>query len=211
MKHILADPKYYESLSKEHRDFLLEGAAFYEKQLEKHKADGPSVVASIMKMIDKEYEEKIAPHAVCKNGCNHCCHLQVEMTAPEARLAFDYAKEKGIEIDEAQLDRQIPFEKVSGAEWTRKLPIHHRKCVFLKNGSCAVYEYRPLVCRKYNSISDPKNCDTTKGASKVGRTYWWNIEAMTIAINSLYADTIGGLPRHLKDLVNGKEHERSNF
>lgn len=67
---------------------------------------------------------------------------------------------KGHPIDWTRLHKQKQAGN-SHAEWY-KLSHADRACIFLdKEGSCSIYEFRPLVCRTNNVISDPANCDTT--------------------------------------------------
>jgi Fe-S-cluster containining protein len=36
-------------------------------------------------------------------------------------------------------------------------------CVFLKNGECSIYEYRPMVCRSFFSLDSPDYCADESG------------------------------------------------
>lgn len=79
--------------------------------------------------------------AACKKGCSHCCNIAVTLSRTEA---LHIASEIGLSINESS---------ESDVEKTRsELDISHREiygtpCVFLKEGSCSIYENRPLACR----------------------------------------------------------------
>ncbi|HKX40906.1 MAG TPA: YkgJ family cysteine cluster protein [Burkholderiaceae bacterium] len=102
---------------------------------------------------------KHGPDIKCKRGCAACCHLSVDVSPQEAILLRVIAKDQGIPIDEARLDRQA---SKSFDTW-HELPVEDRRCVFLgEDNACRVYEHRPGACRKYTVKSDPERCDMDK-------------------------------------------------
>ncbi len=115
--------------------------------------------------IMTEQAIKATNHAPsCSKGCAFCCHIHVVVSKAESDACFDYAKEKGFDIDRKLLEAQQGHDMLS---W-KELPYPLRKCVFLdKNNECSVYSVRPLMCRKYYVITPPSQCDTkhlTKGS-----------------------------------------------
>jgi len=93
----------------------------------------------------------------CSKGCAFCCELYVTVTEQEAELLVEGAKENGWEIDRARLEKQISF--TDGKAWAAA-PREERRCVFLaENGTCAVYEYRPMACRCLFVFSEPSECN----------------------------------------------------
>jgi len=86
------------------------------------------------------FEPYVATFAACSKGCSHCCKIDVQITALEAEMIC--------------VGTGIPH--ASGANLTRG---HSSPCPFLSgDGSCGIYENRPLVCRVYHAVGDPENC-----------------------------------------------------
>jgi Fe-S-cluster containining protein len=89
----------------------------------------------------------------CKRGCNFCCHINVDITDPEAAAIHHHCKENKIKVDTKYLKerlqvraKEVAFSKTAA-------------CVFLKNGECSIYAVRPLACRTYLVVNEPKYCD----------------------------------------------------
>jgi len=97
----------------------------------------------------------------CKKGCSACCHLPVRITREEAILIRWHMRKHGMTVDEGRLERQSTVDADSPKAWAN-LPPGDRKCVFLKQGQCSIYERRPMACRKYVVKNDPEFCDTEK-------------------------------------------------
>lgn len=102
---------------------------------------------------------KHGPEVQCRKGCAACCHLYVDVFPQEAQLLLEFARDQGIEIDEARLARQATK---TDATW-HELPPEDQRCVFLGDDrACRVYEHRPGACRKYAVKNDPDLCDMHK-------------------------------------------------
>jgi uncharacterized protein len=88
----------------------------------------------------------IAPHAPCKRGCSHCCHIPVGVTATEAAVIG-----KRIGVEPAKVKHRTDF---GNDPWGYAHP-----CVFLKNGECSIYDDRPTACRiHFNLDIDNELC-----------------------------------------------------
>jgi Fe-S-cluster containining protein len=64
-------------------------------------------------------------------------------------------------------------------------------CTFLKNGTCSIYEARPLACRLFWNISDyPHVCDTYNGHHNVPGLDMTPMHMLTVMIfaKSKFAD-----------------------
>ena len=70
------------------------------------------------------------------------------------------AKAKEFGVDTEVLEKQSKYN--DAFEWL-KMPLAGRKCVFLEDGVCGIYEDRPLSCRNYRVTGESKKCDTGKG------------------------------------------------
>lgn len=98
-----------------------------------------------LKRIADDFAAIAAPHTACSKmgkGCNHCCHIPVALTQPEAE---QIAHDLGIRAHDAQdfigSDRQSTY----GYDYP---------CTFLRNGECSIYAQRPLSCRIHFSLDN---------------------------------------------------------
>lgn len=98
----------------------------------------------------------------CGRGCHNCCSLNVHTTLPEARLlaaALDDHQRQAIARHVATLTTLLP-----GADLKTYLRSHRRipgGCpLLLVDGSCGVYQHRPLACRALHSTRDNAWCAT---------------------------------------------------
>lgn len=99
--------------------------------------------------------EDVKASISCKKGCAHCCHIRVECGHLEAKVVVDYAKENNIQIDMERLEHQKDLDI------TEYMFSPHKRCVFLADdNTCKIYPVRPMACRNWFVVSDPKDCDT---------------------------------------------------
>lgn len=113
-----------------------------------HLAANESIKESIKKA------EKLGCSPTCRNGCSWCCYLQVSINIDEAILIYKYIQEEKIEIDWEAVKDQSQY----GEERWMEMPWKERKCVFLQEGKCSIYENRPLACRKHMVASKEEDC-----------------------------------------------------
>ncbi len=118
----------------------------------------------------------------CRMGCDHCCHLLVEISWEEANVMVDWIEEQ----DEARREEVLRRVKRNAAEAKRTFMADTRgvrfakpykgeksipdrlydeyffkgtrPCAFLENGACMAYEARPTPCRLHLVTSDPELC-----------------------------------------------------
>lgn len=140
----------------------------------------PIIDAMVEAAIEEiEPEKKISCHA----GCDHCCHLLVEISWSEAFEMADWVMNKVPRKDRdhflstigemAAEARNVLGKKKSGRKFLQ--PLYgdddipdwayddwfyekKRPCPFLKDGLCAAYEVRPSPCRLHLVTSDPALC-----------------------------------------------------
>lgn len=96
------------------------------------------------------FNQAYAAHAACRAGCNHCCHIPVSVSEPEARLI---ATETGLPLSL----RRGHVSLEAG---------YDNPCPLLVNGQCSAYNSRPLACRIHvNLDQDDMLCHLLPGAS----------------------------------------------
>lgn len=145
-------------------------------------------INDIHAQVDKEFADylpnKPADHKpTCAKGCNFCCYLHVDISEREAALLAPHVTPER----EAQLKSQAG---VNLSDW-QSLPYKSRKCAFLENGECSVYEQRPSSCRKYYVATDPKLCYSEHEDNIVGITFAPNAEVIHTAL--LVSDGCGNM------------------
>jgi len=129
----------------------------------------------------------------CRKGCSHCCHGPVEIWPQEAALLVKAARDAGIELDRARLERQ---GRQSIESW-RQQPGTDTACVFLGgDGACGVYASRPNACRKLLVVSHPALCDAkNQSLERVERWFSWESEMLETAALEVFGR--GLMPRLL--------------
>jgi Fe-S-cluster containining protein len=86
---------------------------------------------------------KLKERSVCKTGCSHCCHVDVEIIYAEAAYIQEMT---GIKHNEIYKKQKNDFHKT-------KTP-----CPFLKDNNCSIYEFRPIACRAFFTIDSVEFC-----------------------------------------------------
>jgi Fe-S-cluster containining protein len=166
--------------------------------------DRPGIAAGMHDAMDRAVGQTLAVHpkagdVKCRKGCDHCCHLNVDITSTEAELLLLAAEDQGVKIDVERLHRQAG----RGVEGLRELTREERACVFLKDGACTVYEHRPGACRKLQVVTDPMWCDAvTYPGHEVGRLVTPEAEVTWSVL--MTHDKSGSMPDMLLEAMNGK-------
>jgi Fe-S-cluster containining protein len=96
------------------------------------------------------------PSYACGKGCSWCCHQQVRVSGPEAIGIADALRDAYPPEWLATLHRMIAqrVERIADLPTVRAYLEARLPCAFLAgDGGCAVYEWRPIVCRGYHSLS----------------------------------------------------------
>jgi len=116
----------------------------------------------------------------CRKGCNHCCVYPVSITDDEEKLILKVI-EQGIEIDKERLKKQASWES-SRKAWLKQKR-EDRKCVFnsAQDGSCRIYDYRPMKCRDMLVVSSPEQClKASNGNAEIKKVISPNINAFIL-------------------------------
>jgi len=168
--------------------------------------DAPSVAREIHINIDgvlaRDRNRSTASSEIrCRAGCAHCCHEPVEIWPHEAALLIATARDAGVELDYARLQRQSQF----GIDDWRQQLARDRACVFLgDDGRCKVYEVRPNACRKLLVLTDPSLCDADRHPpDSVER--WFSLEAEILESAALEVYGAALLPRSLLTALNERD------
>lgn len=88
--------------------------------------------------------QAVMPFAACHKGCDYCCSSMV--TAIYRFEAIKLSEVTGRKMTEVPYQ---PRELVIAEHNQRSV----HPCPFLAEGTCSVYEHRPLVCRLHHSLS----------------------------------------------------------
>src|SRR5436190_11388156 len=96
----------------------------------------------------------------CKAGCDHCCFQAVSVTLPEALAIVEHIDATWTADDRQALrghlaERHAATRGLSAAE--RFSPQHPCPLLDRRDGSCRIYEVRPLSCRGMNAL-DADEC-----------------------------------------------------
>lgn len=115
-----------------------------------------AVQSKSLEKIDQVYQNCQQPIS-CMAGCASCCHARVDVSKHEKRLILAHLKQTKRVLDQERL--AIQAKALQEGTWDQ-LPFADRKCVFLdQDQRCSIYEFRPLLCRRYFVTSDKKYCE----------------------------------------------------
>ncbi len=130
----------------------------------------------------------------CKKGCSACCHMEVEITSYEAEILEGLIKE-GHPIDHERLLRQSARD-LQDPQWKQGPRNSDSQCVFLNlEGSCSIYEDRPVMCRRHSVSSPAINCSTLD--APITLRYFPRVDLMISAANEDLKMKIGPLAKML--------------
>lgn len=120
---------------------------------------GPARARLLHSFVETEIAAGANVEVSCKKGCSACCHMEVEVTNYEAEILKEVL-EKGHAIDRERLKVQSQ-RGLQDQAWREGMRNSNNPCVFLDGeGSCGIYENRPVMCRRHSVTSPAKNCET---------------------------------------------------
>lgn len=119
----------------------------------------PEVLFAIVETAAENANAQVAqsperPLHACAAGCTYCCHLPVDITAPEALRMAAYLRQRLSSASLAALRTRL----AATADRVRDLSYEDHSqaripCALLIDGTCAAYASRPFACRAWNSTS----------------------------------------------------------
>ena len=148
--------------------------------------------------LHQQVEEEISQGAnlsvSCHKGCSACCHMEVEITSYEAEILKNLVL-NGHDIDRNRLMRQSS-RNLQDASWKQGPRNPDSKCVFLnQEGSCSIYEHRPVMCRRHSVTSPSVNCSTLE--APITLRYFPRVDLLISAANEDQNMQIGPLAKML--------------
>lgn len=150
-------------------------------------------------IFDKARAPKDMPPISCKRGCSACCSLFVEITHDEAALIKKDLVKSGLKIDREKLARQAMVDAKKWHDQSKE----DQKCVFLGvDGACQIYPVRPVSCRKYFSVDDPKRCEVTPENKGQGMWKFVSLSAEILSCGPMTVTGSGGLAKMLNAVLN---------
>jgi Fe-S-cluster containining protein len=145
---------------------------------ERYLAGGPERTTQSHQRVDATLEALIArdqrfgyPPPFCHKGCSNCCHELVYCTSEEALGIHRHCQAAGIAIDHGKLRRQLRYLETDAqgdhtgvTRWNDQDPAD-QSCVFLDpaDGSCRIWQVRPLVCRVHLAEHSDRHCRPHNG------------------------------------------------
>lgn len=155
---------------------------------------GPLRAQHLHKLVDAEIAEGSHIAVSCKKGCSACCHMEVEITTDETEVLMDLLRQ-GHQIDRARLQKQSTYA-LQDPQWRQGVHLDNR-CVFLNDeGSCSVYESRPMMCRRHSVTSPAVNCSDINAA--IVLRYFPKVDLLISAANEDESLQIGPLAKMLE-------------
>jgi hypothetical protein len=116
------------------------------------------LLAENSKLTDQFLAEP-GPKVECRAGCDHCCHVPVGVTAPEALQIYAFLRRtrSEAELDALQQKLRACSDAIRGLSHDERYSPNY-PCPLLEARSCSVYPARPFACRGMNSL-DRSGCE----------------------------------------------------
>ncbi len=130
----------------------------------------------------------------CGKGCSGCCSLVVNCTGPEAALVADRLTAS----QTSRLQAQIPLiqdcaDRASSLkEWLSSYRQQAGPCPFLEqDGSCGIYQMRPISCRSLIATKGSQWCTTDFAAltATEKQAFMEDLDRSVVAFPTHYAAT----------------------
>lgn len=113
-------------------------------------------------LIDEQLSTIDLSKTSCQKGCHFCCYHPIEITSSEKdniKQLIQFADKKRLSYQVDQIFNDDIYEN-----WDYK----QQACVFLdEQGSCTIYQQRPLICRLTYVTSASENCDYRNNKERI--------------------------------------------
>lgn len=103
----------------------------------------------------------------CTNVAPGCCHQKVMVNLYEVFPIVRHIMRSGQDTPELRAklgELAVAMEAGEREQWFREV----HPCVFLEKDRCSIYPVRPVACRTYYVVSEPKLCQAESGTQEVG-------------------------------------------
>lgn len=150
-----------------------------------------------------EYRQRDG-HVHCSRGCAGCCSLVVNCTFPEAYLIARNISTAQRERLYCRIDAVKEAADRAGSlkEWLSAYRKTAAPCPFLEeDGSCGVYQVRPISCRSLLSTRPPEWCVTDFALLQPDekRMFMESLDRSAVAFPTHYAATPQEIGRELEE------------
>lgn len=121
------------------------------------------IVDRVTEAVDRNFATgRIKAKTACREGCDHCCHVDVGVNTTEIIAIAEHVDETFSPADREALLTRVRTRNARKAQ----LPPDQRTslplpCPFLVNSRCTIYSVRPMSCRILHS-TDPEPCRRTR-------------------------------------------------
>ncbi len=108
----------------------------------------PEIGSNAMGYADSQINRLMADDIPCKEGCHYCCYQDVHITKAEVVLITLVVDQISDKVKQNLLNDKSDYVSLNGSA-----PMPYSLCPLLEDGKCMIYDYRPVFCRSYCSLS----------------------------------------------------------
>jgi Fe-S-cluster containining protein len=135
-------------------------ATFEHTAAELRESRDAATCAALCRRLNRVVNDKIealeqaGASVACRPGCDHCCHLRVDVFAHEAVALLEHVRRRATADDAARIEARV---RANAAAIDALNVEQHRAagiaCAFLHDGLCSAHDVRPSACTTYHSLS----------------------------------------------------------
>lgn len=151
--------------------------------------------------IERHKTDEELKNYSCKRGCSFCCYYEINLSDDEYQLI---RSKHGINVNELE-----SIKKQNKLSWAQ-IPYKDRKCPFLINNECSIYEDRPLACRQHYVINLPQNCSEEDNIWHPRTIYQKFLDQNLNLMGFIYKHPRKSLSKHIIAELNIHQHHELN-